>query len=280
MGLPFLAPLLPALGKKILAAGAGAAASAAAAAPHLVQRAQQISLPALSRGLAKASIAGGATGRVVRSQTGDVEARVGQPRASGAMDFRRVAPWSQLPFSPIDSPAGESITRSPVAPITPTRSPVAPITPAPSQPSLSAGPVGEFVSRAPATPPAITTEARSPITTPATAPIPASLPPIPVIPGGGTGFSGGVGRVPAESMLPPTPVLPSEIFEPAGQFSGMPMGPMGQFDAMTRALQLKQGDHSRFIQTPATGVASFGPAPAQERMLRKLRDRELVGRVL
>ncbi len=265
MGLPFLAPLLPALGKKILAAGAGAAASAAAAAPHLVQRAQQISLPALSRGLAKASIAGGATGRVVRSQTGDVEARVGQPRAGGAMDF---------------TPVGISTVRSPVSPITPTRSQLDPITPAPSQPSLSAGPVGEFVSRAPATPPAITTEARSPITTPATAPIPASLPPIPVIPGGGTGFSGGVGRVPAESMLPPTPVLPSEIFEPAGQFSGMPMGPMGQFDAMTRALQLKQGDHSRFIQTPATGVASFGPAPAQERMLRKLRDRELVGRVL
>ncbi len=239
-----------------------------------MQRAQQISLPALSRGLAKASIAGGATGRVVRSQTGDVEARVGQPRAGGAMDF---------------TPVGISTVRSPVAPITPTRSPVAPITPAPSQPSLSVGLASESVSRSPITPappitpitpvspPAITTEARAPIITPATAPMPAPLPPIPAIPGGGAGFSGGVGRVPAESILPPTPVLPSEIFKPSGQFDRTPMG---QFDAMTRALQFRQGDPSRFIQTPATGVTPFGPAPAQERMLRKLRDRELVGRVL
>ncbi len=237
-----------------------------------------------------------------------MEAGVGQPRAGGAMDLRRAAPLSQPPSSSLTGSALGAVSNI-IPPITdkalrrtvptPFKTSLtadgimdrSPVTPAPSKPSLSARPVGEFVGRPPTTPalpvgeltarppaitPAITPGVRAPITTPAIAPMPAPLPPVPAIPGGGVGFSGGVGRVPAESMLPPTPVLPSEIFKPTRQFDRIPMG---QFDAMTRALQLKQGDPSRFIQTPATGVAPFGPAPAQERMIRRLREREL-GRIL
>ncbi len=155
-----------------------------------------------------------------------------------------------------------------------------PAIPAPSQPSLSASeliskppaapalPVGEFAARPPAliVPEAhapIAPGVRTPITTPAAAPMPAALPPVPTLPGREVGFRG-VGRVPTESMLPPTPVLPSEISKP-----------IGQFDAMIRALQLRQGEPSKFVQMPAAGAAPFGPAPAQERMLKRLRDREL-----
>jgi hypothetical protein len=41
----------------------------------------------------------------------------------------------------------------------------------------------------------------------------------------------GGGRVPEEAALPPTPTLPAEISRP-----------IGQFDAMIRALQMLQAD--------------------------------------
>ena len=115
------------------------------------------------------------------------------------------------------------------------------------------------------TPAPIGTGQRAPIMTPATAPMPSALPPTPALRGGG-GF-GGV-NVPTEAMLPPTPVLPGEI--------GREQAPIGQFEAMIRALQQQQGS-PRFIQMPGVGARPFGPAGDQGQALRRLRDRELAG---
>jgi hypothetical protein len=72
--------------------------------------------------------------------------------------------------------------------------------------------------------------------------------------------------------LPPTPVMPGEIFQPR-----QPVGqPLGQFEAMLRALQGREG--GRFVPMPlGVGAMPFGPAGAQAEALRRLREREMRG---
>lgn len=148
-------------------------------------------------------------------------------------------------------------------------------TPPPSQPATITPEVrtpaptltpGDFQRQAPAPVGPIT---RAPIMTPAAAPMTAGLPPTPFLPGGGWGedIIGGRMNIPVEAPLPPDRVMPADI---GGQ------APMGQFDAMIRALQqMQQGGQGRFVPMPAVGVAPFGPAGMQERALRRLREREL-----
>lgn len=146
-------------------------------------------------------------------------------------------------------------------------------TPAPSQPAVPPAP--EFVARPP-TPvrpmPAVeptpampaAAEARPPVLTPAAAPTPSPLPPAPVLPGRAVAEAR---EVPTPAALPPRPVLPHEIGRQQAE------APLGQFDAMVRALQAMQG--GRFIQMPTPFGAEFGPAGAQAEALRRLREREL-----
>ena len=167
---------------------------------------------------------------------------VGTP---GAVEQREVPAPSQ-PASAI--PETRRVTSVPPAPTLP-----------PTQPALAPG---AFQAQAPAT--------RAPIVTPATAPTPAMTPPAPFMMGGGGdrgAIIGGGINVPTETPLPPARVLPADLGTEA---------PMGQFDAMIRALQAGQGVPSRYVPMPAAGATPFGPAGAQERALRRLRERELM----
>jgi hypothetical protein len=117
------------------------------------------------------------------------------------------------------------------------------------------------------------------ITTAKPAPAPTPTPPPPTPPpvagGGGAptppatapGFT-----APTLSSLPPAPVQISER-----AFTGIPAPspaiPVGQFEAMVRALQELTG--GRYIPRPLTGTEPFGPTGALERALRRLREREL-----
>jgi hypothetical protein len=117
------------------------------------------------------------------------------------------------------------------------------------------------------------------ITTAKPAPTPTPTPPPPTPPpvagGGGAptppatapGFT-----APTLSSLPPAPVQISER-----AFTGIPSPrpeiPVGQFEAMIRALQELTG--GRYIPRPLTGAEPFGPTGALERALRRLREREL-----
>ena len=126
--------------------------------------------------------------------------------------------------------------------------------------------VGDFRTQAPAP---IGPATRAPIMTPGTAPTPAMTPPAPFMMGGGgdrSAIIGGGINIPMETPLPPTRVLPGDL---GGQ------APLGQFDAMIRALQMQQGGQGRFVQMPTVGESPFGPAGAQERAIRRLREREL-----
>ena len=133
-------------------------------------------------------------------------------------------------------------------------------------PIIPTAAVGDFRTQAPAP---IGPATRAPIMTPGTAPTPAMTPPAPFMMGGGgdrSAIIGGGINIPMETPLPPTRVLPGDL---GGQ------APLGQFDAMIRALQMQQGGQGRFVQMPTVGESPFGPAGAQERAIRRLREREL-----
>ena len=161
--------------------------------------------------------------------------------------------------------------------ITPERRNITPIPPAPTLPGdfqtrtavLPQAPTlapGTFQGQAPAPAGPAT---RAPIMTPGTAPTPAMTPPAPFMMGGGgdrEAIIGGGINIPTEAPLPPARVLPGDL---GGQ------APLGQFDAMIRSLQARQGLPSRFVQMPMEGASPFGFAGAQERAIRRLRDREL-----
>ena len=161
--------------------------------------------------------------------------------------------------------------------ITPERRNITPIPPAPILPGdfqarlavLPQAPTlapGAFQGQAPAP---IGPATRAPIMTPGTAPTPAMTPPAPFMMGGGgdrEAIIGGGINIPTEAPLPPARVLPGDL---GGQ------APLGQFDAMIRSLQARQGLPSRFVQMPMEGASPFGFAGAQERAIRRLRDREL-----
>jgi hypothetical protein len=81
--------------------------------------------------------------------------------------------------------------------------------------------------------------------------------------------------IPTPAALPPTPVMPGEIFQPR-----QPVGdPLGRFEAMIRALQAQQGGLARHVPMPLAGAMPFGPSPLAGEALRRLRERELRGRV-
>ena len=171
----------------------------------------------------------------------------------------------------VDAPPSQPDT------ITPERRNITPLPPAPTLPGdfqtrtavLPQAPTlapGTFQGQAPAPAGPAT---RAPIMTPGTAPTPAMTPPAPFMMGGGgdrEAIIGGGINIPTEAPLPPARVLPGDL---GGQ------APLGQFDAMIRSLQARQGLPSRFVQMPMEGASPFGFAGAQERAIRRLRDREL-----
>ena len=171
----------------------------------------------------------------------------------------------------VDAPPSQPDT------ITPERRNITPVPPAPTLPGdfqtrtavLPQAPTlapGTFQGQAPAPAGPAT---RAPIMTPGTAPTPAMTPPAPFMMGGGgdrEAIIGGGINIPTEAPLPPARVLPGDL---GGQ------APLGQFDAMIRSLQARQGLPSRFVQMPMEGASPFGFAGAQERAIRRLRDREL-----
>lgn len=171
----------------------------------------------------------------------------------------------------VDAPPSQPDT------ITPERRNITPVPPAPTLPGdfqtrtavLPQAPTlapGTFQGQAPAP---VGPATRAPIMTPGTAPTPAMTPPAPFMMGGGgdrEAIIGGGINIPTEAPLPPARVLPGDL---GGQ------APLGQFDAMIRSLQARQGLPSRFVQMPMEGASPFGFAGAQERAIRRLRDREL-----
>ena len=172
----------------------------------------------------------------------------------------------------VDAPPSQPDT------ITPERRNITPLPPAPTLPGdfqtrtavLPQAPTlapGTFQGQAPAPAGPAT---RAPIMTPGTAPTPAMTPPAPFMMGGGgdrEAIIGGGINIPTEAPLPPARVLPGDL---GGQ------APLGQFDAMIRSLQARQGLPSRFVQMPMEGASPFGFAGAQERAIRRLRDREMI----
>ena len=172
----------------------------------------------------------------------------------------------------VDAPPSQPDT------ITPERRNITPVPPAPTLPGdfqtrtavLPQAPTlapGTFQGQAPAP---VGPATRAPIMTPGTAPTPAMTPPAPFMMGGGgdrEAIIGGGINIPTEAPLPPARVLPGDL---GGQ------APLGQFDAMIRSLQARQGLPSRFVQMPMEGASPFGFAGAQERALRRLREREFM----
>lgn len=242
--------------------------------------------------------AGVATGAVAAGVPTGVEAGVGQQVPEGMRRFQRALDWAgwlpgvggvadlirpNIAHAP-EVPAARSpvATRMHLSPIGPERPAAAPPTrealvralertraERPAAVELAAPTPEVRPTPTPTPPPSApavipTPEARAPVITPAVAPTPSPRPPAPVLAGGAPAI--GDVRVPEPAALPPTPTLPGEIFRQRE--------PVGQFDAMIRALQALQGGGAR-VQMPAEGVMPFGPAGAQAEALRRLREREL-----
>ena len=211
---------------------------------------------------------GAVPGAVIGGVTGLAAEVMGMGRGVSPVYGRQQTP-AEVAFRQDVPPPSQPTTITPQARTAPV--PPAPTLPSdfqtrlatlPAQPTLAPG---AFQAQAPVQAPAT----RAPIVTPATAPTPAMTPPAPFMMGGGgdrDAIMGGGINVPTETPLPPARVLPSDLGTEA---------PMGQFDAMIRALQAGQGIPTRYVPMPAVGVSPFGPAGAQERALRRLRDREL-----
>jgi len=180
-----------------------------------------------------------------------------QPPTLPAVGFQR-APDISSPFvilgpylSPVTSPVTtttttptKTTTTSPTTPITTPTTPKAEIATAKPAPAPAPTPP-------PPTPPAVAGGATRAITPPPTA-----------------GF-----EAPRLASLPPAPTPIAERGAFVGAPPTIPETPLGQFEAMIRALQ--QLTQARYLPRPLEGALAFGPAGALERALKRLREREL-----
>ena len=80
-------------------------------------------------------------------------------------------------------------------------------------------------------------------------------------------------EAPRLASLPPAPTPIAERGAFVGTPPTIPETPLGQFEAMIRALQ--QLTQARYLPRPLEGALAFGPAGALERALKRLREREL-----